>query len=117
MAKNVKIISMSVLPAQHSQLRKYAYSQDLNVSEYARTLIDSFAEINPETLKKLQEAAAKREISVAKLVEQMVERCSIDDDTIRPIMLKIPLPIIKDRVLLQKWLEGRSEALLKHLFP
>ena len=117
MAKNTKIISLSVNPEHHALLRKKAREQDVYMSVLARQVFEDFVELKPDVERRLRQVAERRDCSVAKLVEQLVERFPIDDETVKPIILKIPVAVMTSRETLNKWLEDRCAALVSHLFP
>jgi hypothetical protein len=117
MAKNTKNISMSVKPAHHALLKARADKLNIPMSEIGRRLFEDFVELSPDVHKKLRYAAERKEISVSALVEQLAERYPIDDESVKPILLKIPLTILGNKDTLKKWLNEKVEALVSHLYP
>lgn len=117
MAKNTKIVSLSLKPEQDAILLAKAKKLNVPKSEVARRLVDDFVELSPEIHRKLRLAANKREVTVARVVEQMADKFPIDDDSVKAIILKIPLTILGNKDNLKKWLAEKSETILTHLYP
>jgi hypothetical protein len=48
-------------------------------------------------------------------VRELIDRFIIDDDTIIPVVLKIPVELKGDKEQLAVWLESRKNAILEKL--
>lgn len=117
MAKNTKIVSLSLKPEQDAILVAKAKKLNVPKSEVARRLVDDFVDLSPEVHRKLRLAAGKKDVTVAKIVEQMAEKFPIDDESVKAVILKIPLTILGNKENLKKWLAEKSETILSHLYP
>ena len=72
--------------------------------------------LDPETQDKLRlHAKQKTNGNVSKLIRDMVDKYLVPDDDIIPVILKIPINLKGDQENLQKWLETRTQAVVKAL--
>ena len=118
MAKTTVVMSLSVPPETPKALDEKAAAQDYtNRSKLAVALFEDFADLNKKTHETLRRAAKKRGVPVSGLVEFLVDRFSIDDDTVKPIVLKVPLRVMRDQMSLRSWLARKAAALVNHLYP
>ena len=118
MAKTTVVMSLSVPPQTPKALDDMAAKHDYaNRSKLAVAGFESFANLNRKTHETLIRAAEKRGVPVHELVEFLVDRFSIEDDTVKPIVLKVPLSIMKDPVTLRSWMDRKTNALVNHLYP
>jgi|APSaa5957512535_1039671.scaffolds.fasta_scaffold464723_2 predicted DNA-binding protein len=76
--------------------------------------IMSFA-IEPELQDRLRAYAKRKGISNSQCVRELIDRFIIDDDTIIPVVLKIPVELKGDKEQLAVWLESRKNAILEKL--
>jgi len=74
----------------------------------------SFA-IEPELQDRLRAYAKRKGISNSQCVRELIDRFIIDDDTIIPVVLKIPVELKGDKEQLAVWLESRKNAILEKL--
>jgi hypothetical protein len=72
--------------------------------------------IDLETQDKLKTVAKKRNISVSKLIRDMVEKnLSVTDEDVDTVILKIPNSFKVTEVSLRSWLTPRFENIVKAL--
>lgn len=76
--------------------------------------IMSFA-IEPELQDRLRAHAKRKGISNSMCVRELIDRFIIDDDTIIPVVLKIPVELKGDKEALMAWLESRKNAIVEKL--
>ncbi len=118
MGKNTIVMSLSVKPEFHAHLKEVSNARDINnVSELCRSLVRDFLDIDTKAYEKLQYAADQRGVSIAELVEYLVDRFPLEDDTVKPIVLKIPVEVVQDKDALHHWLTQKVAALVNHLHP
>lgn len=117
MAKNTKVVSLSMIPEMHLLAKRMANQRGITLSEFVRQKFEDFLRLPVDAEYKLRNAAAKRQITVAELVNQLVERFSLGDDSVQPIILKAPVEVLKDKEQFSRWMNDRSKALQNHLFP
>jgi hypothetical protein len=60
-------------------------------------------------------AKQKTNGNVSKLIREMVDKYLITDDNVIPVILKIPIDLKGDHDNLQKWLETKTQAVVKAL--
>ncbi len=123
MSKNTQVMSLSVKPQQHERLKQLSAERTaiegrkVPFSEIVRLLIDDFLFLDPQVHDNLRKAADKRNILVSDLVEYLTNKFLTEDDSSKPIVLKVPSDVAGDRDLLQTWLLRKVSALLNHLHP
>ena len=118
MGKNTKVMSLSVTPEFHARVKEVSNLRGVNnVSQLCRSLVEDFVEIDPKTYDALEYAATQRNVPISELVEYLVERFPLEDETVKPIVLKIPVDVIQDKVALHNWLNQKVIALVNHLHP
>ena len=111
-------MSLSVKPEFRARLKEVSRDRDINnVSKLCQSLVKDFLEIDPRAYAKLKSAANQRGVPVAELVEYLVDRFPLEDDTVKPIVLKIPVEVVKDKDTLRQWLTQKVAALVSHLHP
>jgi len=118
MSKNTKVISLSVPPNIDTHLTEVADAHGHGIrSKVAVDLFEDFLDLDEETQVTLRRVASKRGASVHQLVEFLVDKFPLEDDTVTPIVLKVPVGVMRDPVLLKSWLLQKTAALLHHLHP
>jgi len=60
-------------------------------------------------------AKQKTNGNVSKLIREMVDKYLIVEDNVIPVILKIPIDLKGDHDNLQKWLEAKTQAVVKAL--
>jgi len=76
--------------------------------------IMSFA-IEPQLQEKLKSHAKSKGISASQCVRELIEKFVMDDDTIVPVVLKVPVELKGDKEALEQWLEVRKSAIVEKL--
>jgi hypothetical protein len=71
--------------------------------------------MEPDMQEKLKRHAKQKEVSVSKLVRDLVDKYLVADEDVTPVLLKIPNQLKGERENLQKWLETKASALVKAL--
>lgn len=71
--------------------------------------------VEPEMQDKLKRYAKTRDVSVSKLVRDLVDKYLVAEDDIIPVILKIPTKLRGDQENLQKWMDTKSSAIVKAL--
>jgi hypothetical protein len=71
--------------------------------------------VEPEMQDKLKKFAKARDVSVSKLVRDLVDKYLVIEDDVIPVILKIPTKLKGDQDGLQKWMEMKSAAIVKAL--
>lgn len=72
--------------------------------------------LDPDTQDKLRlHAKQKTNGNVSKLIRDMVDKYLVADDDVIPVIIKIPIHLKGDQENLQKWLETRTQAVVKAL--
>jgi hypothetical protein len=71
--------------------------------------------VEPEMQDKLKRFAKAKEVSVSKLVRDLVDKYLVAEDDVIPVILKIPNKLKGDQESLQKWMEQKSAAIVKAL--
>ncbi len=71
--------------------------------------------VEPEMQEKLKKYAKSKDISVSKLIRDLVDKYLVAEDDIIPVILKIPTKLKGDPENLQKWMETKSSAIVKAL--
>ncbi len=71
--------------------------------------------MEPEMQELLKKHAKKKGISVSKLVRDLVEKFLVTDEEVVPVILKIPNQLKGNEEALQKWMDARSNAIVKAL--
>lgn len=118
MGKSTKIISLSVKPDMDAFLKRVAMERGhCNKSLLARNLVEDFLPLDTVTYSLLKDTAAKKGVLVADIIEYLASRFPLDDDTVKPIVLKIPLDIAQNKESLHNWLTQKVTAIVNHLHP
>jgi len=118
MGKNTKIISASVHPDMDVTLKKVAMEHGHgNKSLLVRHLVEDFLPLDTSTYKLLKDAATKKGVLISDMIEYLVSRFPLDDDTVKPIVLKIPIEVAYNKENLYNWLQQRANAIVNHLHP
>ena len=73
--------------------------------------------MEPDLQNKLKTFAKVKEVSVSKIIRDLVDKYLVIEDDIIPVILKIPTRLKGDRENLQKWLDVKAEAIAKALSP
>ncbi len=72
--------------------------------------------LDPDTQEKLRlHAKQKTNGNVSKLIREMADKYLVVDDDVIPVILKIPIVLKGDQENLQKWLETRTQGIVKAL--
>jgi len=71
--------------------------------------------VDPEIQSRLKSIAKKRDVSVSKLVRDMVDKFLNDDDNVDMVILKVPKTLKSDVNELRSWLDSRFETVVAHL--
>lgn len=71
--------------------------------------------VEPEMQAKLKIYAKARDVSVSKLVRDLVDKYLVVEDEFIPVILKIPTKLRGDTENLQKWIDTKSAAIVKAL--
>ena len=118
MAKNTVVMSLSVKPEFHKLVKQISEDRGVNnVSDLCRSVVTDFVGIDPGAYEKLKCAADSRGIPISELVEYLVDKFPLDDDSLKPIVLKVPIDVVRDRTTLEHWLAQKVQALVTHLHP
>ena len=118
MGKNTIVMSLSVPPELADRLTESASQRGhKNRSKLSVELLEDFKDLDVRTHVALRDAAQQRGVSVASLVEFLLDKFPLDDATIKPIVLRIPIDVIEDRAKLVSWLGHKSAILINHLHP
>ena len=116
--KQTEVMSLSVKPEVHKHLKHYARKNYKgNKSHLASILFMDFAQMDPDVYESIQKTAEKRGVSVSELVEYLIERFPLENDQIKPIVLKVPVDIMEDKESLKNWLDLKVDALVNYLHP
>lgn len=118
MGKNTVVMSLSVKPDFHKLVKRISEERGVNnVSDLCRTVVQDFVEIDPQAYDKLRCAADQRGIPISELVEYLVDKFPLGDEGLKPIVLKVPVEVVRDRQALENWLTQKVKALVSHLHP
>lgn len=60
-------------------------------------------------------AKQKTNGNVSKLIREMVDKYLVVEDNVIPVILKIPIDLKGDHDNLQRWLEAKTQAVVKAL--
>ncbi len=71
--------------------------------------------VEPEMQDRLKRYAKSRDVSVSKLVRDLVDKYLIAEEDVIPVILKIPSKLRGDQENLQKWLDMKAAAIVKAL--
>lgn len=71
--------------------------------------------VEPEMQDKLKRHAKTRDVSVSKLVRDLVDKYLVAEDDVIPVILKIPTKLRGDQENLQRWMDTKSSAIVKAL--
>lgn len=71
--------------------------------------------IEPDMQEKLKRHAKFKDVSVSKLIRDLVDKYLVIEDDVIPVILKIPLDMKGDSARLQKWLDMKASAIVKAL--
>lgn len=71
--------------------------------------------VEPEMQDKLKRYAKTRDVSVSKLVRDLVDKYLVAEEDVIPVILKIPTKLRGDAENLQKWMDMKSAAIVKAL--
>ena len=118
MGKTTQVMSLSVRPELIARLDEAAEQRGHgNRSKLACELFEDFADLDIRTHEALTVAADRRGVMVSELVEYLVDRFPLEDDSLKPIVLKVPVSVATDRQRLEGWLSQKTTALVNHLHP
>lgn len=72
--------------------------------------------LDPETQEKLRShAKQKTSGNVSKLIRDLVDKYLVVEDNVIPVIIKVPLEMKGDPASLQKWLELKTQGIVKAL--
>jgi len=71
--------------------------------------------IEPDMQDKLKRYAKSKDVSVSKLIRDLVDKYLVTEDEVIPVILKIPNKLRGDTENLQKWFDTKSAAIVKIL--
>jgi hypothetical protein len=71
--------------------------------------------MDPDMQDKLKRFATQKEVSVSKLVRDLVDKYLVSEEDVVPVIIKIPLHLKGDAENLQKWLDAKTAALVQAL--
>lgn len=71
--------------------------------------------IDTELQDRLKQVAKKRNVSVSKLVRDIMDKYLGDEDSTATIILKVPVALKEDPDALQKWFDQRISGVVKAL--
>jgi hypothetical protein len=72
--------------------------------------------LDPETQEKLRfHAKQKTSGNVSKLIRDLVDKYLVSEDNVIPVILKVPMDMKGDQERLQKWLELKTQGIVKAL--
>jgi len=71
--------------------------------------------VDPEIQERLKRVARRRDVSVSKLVRDMVDKFLNDDDNVDMVVLKVPKTLKEDQEGLRSWLNTRFESVVAKL--
>lgn len=71
--------------------------------------------IDPEVQEKLKKVAARRDISVSKLIRDLSDKFLNDDESMDMVVLRIPKDLKQNPDELMKWLNIKSAGILAAL--
>jgi len=118
MGKKTQVMSLSVPPKVISDLDNAAMKRGYNNrSKLACELFEDFEDLDINTHLALRESAQQRGVSVAALVEFLLGKFPLNDPTVKPIVLRIPVDIAENRDNLESWLIKKVAVLVNHLHP
>lgn len=66
--------------------------------------------VDLEIQERLKKVAGKRQVSVSKLVRDMVDKFLNDDDNVDMVVLKVPKVLKENHEELQNWLNSRFQT-------
>jgi hypothetical protein len=118
MGKTTQVMSLSVAPSLIESLDEAAAKRGhSNRSKLACELFEDFKDLAVETHAALRQVAEQRGVSVAELVEFLLAKFPLNDTSVKPIVLRIPVDIADDRDKLEVWLSQKVTVLVNHLHP
>ena len=71
--------------------------------------------IEPEMQEKLKKYAKIRDVSVSKLIRDLVDKYLVAEEDVIPVILKIPTKLRGDEENLQKWIDMKATAIVRAL--
>lgn len=118
MGKSTQVLSLSVPPDLISELENANERRGYhNRSRLACELFEDFCGLDLESHIALRQAAEQRGVQVSELVEFLLGKFPLNDTSVKPIVLRIPVDIVNDRNLLETWLTQKMTVLVNHLHP
>jgi hypothetical protein len=118
MSKSTQVLSLSVPPDLINNLNDANNRRGYhNRSRLACELLEDFCSLDLESHIALRQAAENKGVPVSELVEFLLGKFPLNDATVKPIVLRIPVNILNDRESLEDWLSQKSAVLVNHLHP
>jgi hypothetical protein len=118
MGKSTQVLSLSVPPSLIGKLDDAKERRGYhNRSRLACELFEDFCSLDLESHIALRQAAEQRGVPVSELVEFLLGKFPLNDTSVKPIVLRIPVDIVNDRNLLETWLIQKMTVLVNHLHP
>lgn len=118
MSTNTERVSLSLRPGLIKEIDEAAVKRGHGIrSRLATDLFVDFKDLSEESQQTLRDSANQRGVTVAELVEFLVDRFSLEDLTVKPVVLKIPVDVITNKEALSEWLSRKCQVLINHLHP
>lgn len=117
MGKSTVVLSLSVPPDMPEQLNSAAAKRNCTRSTLSCDIFKDFMYLQGDSHETLRRVAEHRGVLVSDLVEYLIDRFSLEDASVKPIVLKIPIDTIQDRAKLECWLQQKVAAIVNHLHP
>ena len=119
MSKNSKIVSVSIRPEQHDQLRKAGKVRQKGISELVRDLIDEHLNdesltLNDQARRLVEVTAQNKACSSSDVIDDLASKYLADENHVA-VVLKVPNDLKGDRRGLAEWLQVRARAVLDKL--
>lgn len=71
--------------------------------------------MEPEMQERLKAHAKKKNVSVSKLIRDLVDRYVGNDEEVIPVILKVPQKLKGDEAGLRAWVNAKAEAVVRTL--
>lgn len=118
MSKTTQVLSLSISPEVIEKLNKAKEKRGYtNRSKLASELFEDFSDLDLEAHMSLRESAKQRGVAVSELVEFLLDKFPLNDSSVKPIVLRIPVDAVNDKRTLEDWLYKKANVLVNHLYP
>jgi len=71
--------------------------------------------VDPEIQERLKRVARRRDVSVSKLIRDMVDKFLNDEDNVDMVVLKVPKDLKENQEGLRSWLNARFDSVAAKL--